>query len=140
MTDPVHVIGATGRSGRAVCLALLAEGETYIPVARDLERFRAGGLPGEPRLADLTDRFALDRALRDATRVVSCAHARHTADILASARNASQFVFIGSTRRYTKWPDAHGQGVAAGEEQRYDVIIKSKNHDGAEDLRRLQVG
>lgn len=115
MTDPVHVIGATGRSGRAICLALLAAGETFVPVVRNLEKYRAGGLPGEPRIADLGDSFALDRALREATRVVSCAHARHTAKILASARQASQFVLLGSTRRYTKWLDNHGEGVRSGE-------------------------
>ena len=115
MADPVHVVGATGRSGRAICLALLEAGETFIPVVRDFEKYRAVGLPGEPRVADLTDNFALDRALRDATRVVSCAHARHAAAILASARDAEQFVLLGSTRRYTLWPDAHGRAVLAAE-------------------------
>lgn len=115
VADPVHVVGATGRSGRAICIALRTAGEIFIPVVRDLEKYRAGGLPGEPRVADLGDSFALYRALRDATRVISCAHARHTAAILASARQASRFVLLGSTRRYTKWIDDHGAGVLSGE-------------------------
>jgi len=47
--------------------------------------------------------------------VVSCAHARHVPAILAAAPLAASFVFLGSTRKFTRWPDAHGRGVLAGE-------------------------
>ena len=59
-----------------------------------------------PRLRD---------ALADATRVVSCAHARHAPTVLAAAPAEARFVFLGSTRKFTRWPDAHGNGVLAGE-------------------------
>ena len=117
LSDPIHVIGASGRSGAALCQSLLDRGDTVVPVVRSPERFVATGVNGcrPPRVADITDGTGLRIALKDATRVVSCAHARHTGAILAAAPAAETFVFLGSTRRFTKWPDAHGNGVLAGE-------------------------
>jgi nucleoside-diphosphate-sugar epimerase len=63
----------------------------------------------------LTDSAALAAALRGATHVVSCAHARHTAQIIAAAPEQARLVLLGSTRKFTRWPDAHGDGVLAGE-------------------------
>jgi nucleoside-diphosphate-sugar epimerase len=53
--------------------------------------------------------------LRDATHVVSTAHARHAAAVIAAAPANARFVFLGSTRKFTRWPDDHGNGVIAGE-------------------------
>ncbi len=115
MTLPVHVIGASGRSGLALCRALRAAGVTLVPVVRDAVKWRAAGT-GEPaRVADLADAAALRNALGDAALVASCAHARHTPAILAAAPAAARLVLLGSTRRFTRWPDAHGTGVLAGE-------------------------
>lgn len=54
-------------------------------------------------------------ALRDATHVVSCAHARHAAAIVAAAPPDAVLILLGSTRKFTRWPDQHGNGVLAGE-------------------------
>jgi nucleoside-diphosphate-sugar epimerase len=115
LTTPVFVVGATGRSGQALVRALVERGIPLVPVARSLERWQASGLPGKARLADLTDSFALRQALAGAERVVSCAHARHTAAILAAAPTWARFLLLGSTRRYTRWPDLLGLGVLQGE-------------------------
>ncbi|MCW3474970.1 NAD(P)H-binding protein [Limobrevibacterium gyesilva] len=115
MPDRIHVIGAAGRSGSALCRTLADSGIPYVPVVRDSAKWRALGLPGERRAADLTDGLSLADALGDARVVVSCAHARHTAAILAAAPDQARFVLLGSTRRYTRWPDGHGIGVQAGE-------------------------
>ena len=115
MADPVHVVGASGRSGAALCRALLARGVLFVPVVRDPARWAARGLPGVPRLADLANPTALAAALGDACRVASCAHARHAPAILTTAPGTCRLVFLGSTRKFTRWPDAHGQGVLAGE-------------------------
>jgi uncharacterized protein YbjT (DUF2867 family) len=111
----IAVIGASGRSGAALCRALPDEGAAIAPVVRDAARWRATGLPGTPRIADLTDAGALRAALAGANWVVSCAHARHAPAILAAAPEAARFVFLGSTRRFSRWPDDHGNGVRAGE-------------------------
>ena len=112
---PVHVIGATGRSGLALCRALAEQGTPAVPVVRNPARWPAG-LPGTPRVADLEGQGrGLADALADAARIVSCAHARHIPAILAAAPEAARFVFLGSTRKFTRWPDAHGQGVLDGE-------------------------
>jgi uncharacterized protein YbjT (DUF2867 family) len=111
----IAVIGASGRSGQALCRALGAAGMAYRPVVRDATKWRATGLPGEPRIADLDNAAALRAALDGAEWVVNCAHARHVAAILAAAPDAARFLFLGSTRRFSRWPDVHGDGVRAGE-------------------------
>jgi uncharacterized protein YbjT (DUF2867 family) len=111
----IHVIGASGRSGAALCRALLADGMQVVPVVRNAARWAATGLPATPRIADLTSPVALGRALTDASRIVSCAHARHVPAILTAAPAAARLVFLGSTRKFSRWPDAHGDGVRAGE-------------------------
>ena len=86
-----------------------------MPVVRDPAKWAATGLQGSPRLADLRDPTALRAALADATAIVSCAHARHAPAIIAAAPPEARLVFLGSTRKFTRWPDDHGNGVLAGE-------------------------
>ncbi len=110
----VHVIGASGRTGTALCRALLADGIAVVPVVRDPAKWAAVGR-GTARVANLTDHPALAAALGGAWRVVSCAHARHAPAVLAAAPADARVVFLGSTRKFTRWPDAHGRGVQDGE-------------------------
>ncbi|MFC0387499.1 NAD(P)H-binding protein [Muricoccus vinaceus] len=112
---PIAVIGASGRSGVALCRALAAEGLPFRPVVRDAGRWAATGLFGEPRLADLRNPAALRDALAGAARVVSCAHARHAPSILQAAPAGAPLVLMGSTRRFSRWADDHGDGVRRGE-------------------------
>jgi uncharacterized protein YbjT (DUF2867 family) len=111
----LHVVGAAGRSGAALCRALAARGTPYVPVVRNAQKWVALGLPGVARVADLQDAPALTAALAGAGRVASAAHARHAPAILAASPAGASFVFMGSTRRHSRWPDAHGDGVRAGE-------------------------
>ena len=115
MIDSVHVIGASGRSGLALCRSLLADGISVTPVVRDPAKWATSGLAGDARIADLRAPDALRAALVGATRIVSCAHAKHTPAILAAAPQTAMLVLLGSTRKFTRWPDAHGNGVLAGE-------------------------
>jgi nucleoside-diphosphate-sugar epimerase len=111
----IAVIGASGRSGATLCRALAARGMAYVPVVRDAARWVAHGLPGSPRIADLRDPAALRAALEGVDWVVNCAHARHAGAILEAAPPDARFVFLGSTRRFSRWSDDHGDGVRAGE-------------------------
>jgi uncharacterized protein YbjT (DUF2867 family) len=111
----IAVIGASGRSGLSLCRALAAAGMPFRPVVRDAGRWAGTGLPGTPRLADLRDPTALHAALEGAGRVVSCAHARHAPAVIAAAPPDASLVFMGSTRRFSSWPDDHGDGVRRGE-------------------------
>lgn len=134
---PVAVIGASGRSGTALCRVLAREGTPFVPVVRDAARWAATGLPGTPRIADLRDEAALRQALEGVGRVVSCAHARHAPAILAAAPPEARIVLMGSTRRYSRWADAHGDGVRAGEAAllasgRHGVILHPTMIYGAE--------
>ena len=135
--DPrVHVIGASGRSGGALCRAL---GTRAVPIVRDPARY-----PGPARVADL-EGAGLPEALHDAGIVVSCAHARHIPAVLAAAPSGARFVFLGSTRKFTRWPDAHGDGVLAGEAAflasgRPGVLLHPTmiyGADGEDNVRRL---
>ncbi len=85
-----------------------------VPVVRDAARWAATGsrrLPGRRPARPA----ALAAALAGAGRVASTAHARHAPAVLAAAPPDARFVFLGSTRKFTRWPDAHGNGVLAGE-------------------------
>ncbi len=115
MVNRVHVIGASGRSGVALCRSLLAAGIDVMPVVRDPAKWGATELGPSPRQADLRQPDRLQAALSDATHIVSCAHARHAASILAAAPVDATLVLLGSTRKFTRWPDTHGNGVLAGE-------------------------
>jgi len=115
MPATVHIIGASGRSGAAICRSLSADGVPFVPVVRDAARWRATGLRETPRVADLADAARLREALADATRIVSCAHARYTQHVLAGAPACARLVLLGSARKFTRWPDEHGNGVLAGE-------------------------
>jgi nucleoside-diphosphate-sugar epimerase len=112
LQQPVHVIGASGRSGAVLARAL---GKRIVPVVRDPGKWLGLGMAVKPRIAELNDMGALREALLDATHIVSCAHARYTAKIIAAAPKRAKLVLLGSTRKFTKWPDAHGNGVLAGE-------------------------
>jgi len=113
MSDtPVHVIGASGRSGAVLAAAL---GGRIVPVVRDAAKWAALGFDARPRVADVTNAGAMGAALRDAAHIVSFAHARHTALVIAAAPADARLVLLGSTRKFTRWPDAHGDGVLAGE-------------------------
>ncbi len=107
----VHIIGASGRSGGALCRSLLADGVPIVPIVRDPAKWSAT----TPRVADVTDPTRLRGALQDATRVVCCAHARHAAAVIGAAPPEARLIFLGSTRKFTHWPDRHGNGVLAGE-------------------------
>ncbi len=109
---PVHVIGASGRTGTALAGIL---GPRIVPVVRDAAKWAGLGFEATPLVADLTDPASLNRALRGATHVVSCAHARHAASLIAAAPDGARLVLLGSTRKFTRWPDAHGNGVLTGE-------------------------
>lgn len=108
----IAVIGASGRSGSALCRAL---GRPFRAVVRSAARWNAQGIAAPHVVADLGDPDSLRAALEGAATVISCAHARHAASILAAAPEGARFVFMGSTRRYSRWPDDHGDGVRAGE-------------------------
>lgn len=112
MPTPVHIIGASGRSGLALCDALRADHLPFTPIIRNPARWPD---PEPARIADLANPTTLKTALAGATSIVSCAHARHAGVILAAAPPGACFIFLGSTRKFTRWPDAHGNGVIAGE-------------------------
>ena len=115
IAGPVHVIGASGRSGQAIVRALLARDIPVVPIIRNPSRWPGTGLPGTPLIADVTAP-GLEKALEGATAIVSTAHARTIPFILSAAPPGAHFVFLGSTRKFTRWPDAHGKGVIEGED------------------------
>lgn len=111
----IAVIGASGRSGSALCHSLLAEGYKVIAVVRNRNNLapELSRNCSAVREADLTDHDRLSAALKDADIVVNTAHARYIPAILAVT--SVPVVALGSTRKFTRWPDAHGNGVLAGE-------------------------
>lgn len=82
---------------------------------RHPDRWYAAGFTEAPRRADIADTIGLRAALADANHIVSCAHARFAGAILATAPAVARLVFLGSTRKFTRWPDDHAKGVITGE-------------------------
>ncbi len=142
----LFVIGASGRTGTVLCESLAADGVPYVPVVRNARKWRGADLPGEAAIADLARPHTLHRALKGAEVVVSCAHARHVPAILDAAPDGVRhFVFLGSTRKFTRWPDAHAEGVLAGEQafrrsSRHGVMLHPTmiyGAQGEDNVRRL---
>lgn len=112
----IHVIGASGRSGSALVKELQKNGCTVIALIRTPEKWQQTNLSCEYRIIDLKDSpTLLADALQDATHIVNTAHASHAPAILKAGPKEATYVFLGSTRKFTQWPDSHGNGVLAGE-------------------------
>lgn len=112
----VHLIGASGRSGAALTRALAARGVNVIPLVRDPAKFSALGFSFPPRRIDLTrPAEELREALADAAVIVNTAHARHTETLLAAAPPEARLILLGSTRRFTRFPDANAAALTAAE-------------------------
>lgn len=113
----VTVLAATGQLGQALLRRLQAEPDMrVIAVGRDAAKLEA--LDGvERRVADLDDPAALKAALADAEIVVSCTNARFVPAILAAlpASGVARLVMMGSTRCFSKVPDATATAVRAAE-------------------------
>jgi len=120
----IAVIGATGNVGRALVAALLARGAEVVAVARSTSRLQQLGEAVHPHSIDLDgDGRKLREALGDAGCVINVAHARHTRRIIAALpHSAVRLITLGSTRKFTRFPDqkaaemrdaeaAHAQGV-----------------------------
>lgn len=112
----IAVIGANGRSGRALCHALLGLGYRVIAVVRNTQTLEPdiARQSYAVRQADLTQQDSLAAALQGASLLINTAHARFLPAILAAT--GIPVIALGSTRKFTRWPDAHGMGVIMGEE------------------------
>ena len=123
----VTVLAATGQLGRALLRRLQAEPDvTVVAVGRD--QAKLGALAGvETRVADLEDPAALRAALADAEIVVSCTNARFVPAILAAlpSNGVQRLVMMGSTRCFSKVPDATATAVRAAEQALADCSIPS---------------
>ncbi len=115
-SSTITVLGATGKVGRALVADLVAAGRPVVALGRDRAKLAALGA-AETRIADFGDALALTAALVDAERVVSCAHARFVAPLLAALpAQVSRLVLMGSTRKFTRFPDEKAEAVRMGEE------------------------
>ena len=116
-TDRVHVLGATGRIGQAVCRALVASGVEIVPLVHEPQRWEQTGIRGKPRAVDLLDDYSLRNELADAVRVISCASPLHTANILIATDPDVLLVLLGDARRYLHAPDLAGLTAMEGERE-----------------------
>jgi uncharacterized protein YbjT (DUF2867 family) len=111
----IAVVGATGRSGAALVRVLIATGTSFVPVLRNKAKWDALGFAGAPHIADATDPQSLRAALQGAEIVVSTVYASFAPSLIAAAPPGARLILMGSTRRYSHWPDANGDVVRAGE-------------------------
>lgn len=125
MTE-ITVLAASGRIGARLVRALAARGLGVRAVGRDPKRMaeacqslQSTGLDPakiDRRVADLEDPAALAPALAGAEVVINCAPARFAGDVLrALPPTATRFVALGSTRKFTRFPDQAALEVQAAE-------------------------
>lgn len=107
----IAILGASGKVGRALVASLRHDGHDVVGIGRRADRLHA-----PYRVADFANQAALRAALSDFTHVVSCAHARAVPAILpAVAADVERVVLMGSTRRFSKFPDVAAREVEAAE-------------------------
>jgi len=113
----IAVFGATSGLGRDLVSRLHDDGHDTIAIGRDLRRLRTLiDVPTECRIADLRRPESLAASLVDAQMVVSVAHARFTAAVLAALPDTClRVVLLGSTRRFTRLPDHAAEAVRLAE-------------------------
>lgn len=112
--EKIAVIGATSRIGRLLLARLNSRGIEVTALGRSAERLALLGAPA--RAIDFTDPAALARALADADAVVSCAPLTIAPQILAALpERAARIVFTGSTRRFSRYPDAFSEALQQAE-------------------------
>jgi uncharacterized protein YbjT (DUF2867 family) len=110
------VLGATGKTGRHLVARLCEDGHEVVAIGRDTARLTALDGRAEGRIADLEAPETVVAALGDAERVVSLAHARFTAAVLAGLpAGCERVVLTGSIRRFSRLDDAAADAVRAGE-------------------------
>lgn len=120
----IAVLGATGNVGCALVAALAARGAEIVAIARTLSDLQSLGGTVQLRAVDLDgDEQNLREALKGVSCVINVAHARYTRKIIAALpHNAVRLITLGSTRKFTRFPDqkaaqmqdaqaAHAQGV-----------------------------
>ncbi|MGH7035869.1 MAG: SDR family oxidoreductase [Stellaceae bacterium] len=113
-TEKIALIGATSRIGRILLARLNHRGIEAIALGRSAQSLAPLGAPA--REVDFADPAAFARALADADAVVSCAPLTIAPQILAALpERASRIIFTGSTRRFSRYPDAFGAALQQAE-------------------------
>lgn len=112
--DKIILIGATSRIGRILLARLNNRGIKVVALGRSPQRLAALG--ASTRATDFADPSALARAFADADAVVSCAPLTIAPQILAALpERTSRIIFTGSTRRFSRYPDAFGEALQRAE-------------------------
>ncbi|MBP7064286.1 SDR family oxidoreductase [Ferrovibrio sp.] len=120
MTDAVTerrvtLLGASSRLGRPLLRHLQANGWQVIAAARSPHKLDAAW-QAEARPFRLEDMPSLQAALADAGAVVSCLEVQHAPQVLSALPlgHGGRVVMIGSTRMFTRFPDALAARLRAG--------------------------
>lgn len=110
----VAVIGASCPLGQRVVSRLGAMGADVVVVGRSPARL--AGLGSSARIADITDRPAIEAALAGTAGIISCAPGGLAAQVLAAApASVGRIVFTGSTRRYSRFACPRAAALVAAE-------------------------
>jgi uncharacterized protein YbjT (DUF2867 family) len=112
----VIILGASSRIGRKLLARLQQRGVDSVAIGRT--EASLAGIAAPHRLVDFADRADLGRALADADAVVSCTPLVSVPAVTileALPERATRILFTGSTRRFTRFPDAAAAALAEAE-------------------------
>ncbi len=113
----IAVIGGTGNTGRVIAGRLLDAGYTVVTIARAPAPITDGHARTLFRTADAGGEVApLQAALQDIDCVINAAHARYTRNIIAALPSPrTRLITLGSTRKFTRFPDRKAAEVTDAE-------------------------
>ena len=109
--EPVFVIGATGKVGSSLIRRLAGKAIPAVAIGRSGERLSQ--LPAsDTRIADPGDEQSMHAALAGARVVGSYSHTDFIPAMLGAAPSGlRRIVALGSTRKFTHYPDVASEGV-----------------------------
>ena len=117
----VAVIGGTGNTGKVIAAQLRDAGYMTIVIARTAVNSSPAGIIC--RTADAGgDKAQLQAALEDVDCVINAAHARYTRNIIAALPSSgTRLITLGSTRKFTRFPDQKAADVSDAEDAHRDA-------------------
>lgn len=112
----IALIGATGKLGQAVAEKMTAAGISFKIIGRSEKKLRSLYPDKDYIIADNNDPEAIQTAIGNCKIIINCCYCGSTSNIITASHKDSHIISMGSTRRYTKFPDQYAKDVEKAEQ------------------------
>lgn len=125
----IALFGATAKTGRPLATALAEAGHHVTGIGRDRARLETVMGLADVRIGNLEAPETLTSAMEGAETAISLAHARYIGAILGTLPGScTRAIVTGSTRKFTRFPDAAAEAVRAGEAA-FESFVAARGED-----------